>query len=256
MIERLFESLRPAMRALVRRPLLILLVASGGTVVGGVLTTGLSINTDFSRLIPKSYPSVQALNDLRDRVGGENEAAVVIESPSFEANKAFAETLIPKALALQGRRYDEPYFLRVDYYHDITFVQNNALYFATPTELDSLETYLRREIRQARLEANPFYFDLDDADEGPDPTAERLQDLYDDLVTKEYPISDDSTLMAVRLYPSGAQTDVGFIDDAYADLRRLVDELEPQRFHSEMEVTLGGRLLRQLIEVETITSDV
>jgi len=244
------------MRALVRRPLLILLVATGLTAVGGVLTTHLSINTDFSRLIPSSYPSVQALNELRDRVGGENEAAVVIESPSFEANKAFAEALIPKALQLQGPRYDEPYFLRVDYYHDVTFIENNALYFATPNELDSLEAYLDREIRQAKLEANPFYFELDDGDERPDPTAERLQDLYQDLVTKEYPISDDSTVMAVRFYPSEAQTNIGFIDDAYADLQRLVGDLDPQRFHPQMEVTLGGRLLRQLIEVEAITSDV
>jgi hypothetical protein len=244
------------MRGLVRRPLLILVVAAGLTAVGGVLTTHLSINTDFSRLIPSSYPSVQALNELRDRVGGENEAAVVIESPSFEANKAFAETLIPKALGLQGRRYDEPYFLRVDYYHDVTFIQDNALYFATPNELDSLEAYLEREIRRAKLEANPFYVDLGEDDGRPDPTAERLQDLYRDLVTKEYPISDDSTVMAVRFYPSGAQTNIGFIDDAYADLRRLVDTLEPRRFHPQMEVTLGGRLLRQLIEVEAITSDV
>ena len=255
MIERLFEALRPLMRGVVQRPLRVLAIALLLSAVGGVLTTRLSINTDFSRLIPKSYPSVQALNELRDRVGGENEAAVVIESPSFEANKQFAETLIPKALDLQGTGYDEPYFLRVDYYHDVTFIENNALYFATPNELDSLEAYLRRESRQARLEANPFYFELD-ADDDPDPTAERLQDLYEDLVTKEYPVSDDSTIMAVRLYPSGAQTDIGFIDDAYADLRRLVDTLDPQRFHPEMEVALGGRLLRQLIEVETITSDV
>jgi len=255
MIEHLFESLRPLMRRVVRRPVRVLIVAGMLAVVGGVFTSRLSINTDFSKLIPKSYPSVQALNKLRDRVGGENEAAVVIESPSFEANKEFAEALIPKALQLRGKEYDEPYFLRVDYYHDVTFIENNALYFATPNELDSLEAYLQREIRQARLEANPFYFELDD-EEGPDPTAQRLQDLYEDLVTKEYPVSDDSTLMAVRFYPSGAQTNIGFIDDAYADLRRLVDDLNPQRFHPEMEVTLGGRLLRQLIEVETITSDV
>ena len=256
MIERLFESLRPSMRSIVQRPLFVLVVAAVFSAIGGVLTTQLSISTDFSRLIPTSYPSVQALNELRDRVGGENEAAVVIESPSFEANKQFAETLIPKVLQLQGNGDEEPYFLRVDYYHDVTFIQNNALYFATPNELDSLETYLQREIRLAKLEANPFYVDLDEGGEGPDPTAERLQTLYEDLVTKEYPISDDSTVMAVRFYPSGAQTDIGFIDDAYTALQRQVNELEPQRFHGEMEVTLGGRLLRQLIEVEAITSDV
>lgn len=256
MIERLFDSLRPAMRALVRRPGPILLVALLLSVAGGLLTRGLSINTDFSRLIPRSYPSVQALDRLREQVGGENEATVVIESPSFEANKRFAERLIPEVLSLQGDGYDEPFFLRVDYYHDVTFIENNALYFATPNELDSLEAYLTRKVRDAKLEANPFYFELDDTPTGPDPTAERLERLYDDLVTKEYPISDDSTTMAVRFYPSGAQTNIGFIRDAYAALDRLTQRLEPTRDHPQMEVTLGGRLLRQLIEVEAITNDV
>ena len=256
MIERLFDSLRPLIHGLVRRPGPVLLVALLLSVAGGLLTRGLSINTDFSRLIPRSYPSVQALDRLREQVGGENEATVVIESPSFEANKRFAERLIPEVLALQGDGYDEPFFLRVDYYHDVTFIENNALYFATPNELDSLKAYLDREIRDAKLAANPFYFELDDEPTGPDPTAERLERLYDDLVTKEYPISDDSTTMAVRFYPSGAQTNIGFIRDAYAALDRLVERLAPTRDHPAMEVTLGGRLLRQLIEVEAITSDV
>ena len=256
MIDRLFERIEPAMRRLLQRPILVLFVAGLLAAVGGVLTTQLSINTDFSKLIPKSYPSVQALNELRERAGGENETAIVIESPSFEANKAFAEALIPRVLELQGASYSEPYYLRVDYYHDVTFIENNALYFATPDELDSLKAYLRREIRSAKLQANPFYVDLDGDSDEPDPTAERLQDLYEDLVTKEYPISEDSTVMAVRFYPSGAQTDIGFIEDAYADLERLVDRVNPERFHPEMEVTLGGRLLRQLIEVNAITGDV
>jgi hypothetical protein len=256
MIERLFDALRPALRALVRRPGPVLLVALLLSVAGGLLTRELSINTDFSRLIPEHYPSVQALTELRERVGGENEATVVIESPSFAANRRFAERLIPEVLALQGAGYDEPFFLRVDYYHDVTFVENNALYFATPNELDSLAAYLRRELREAKLAANPFYFELEDEPAEPDPTAERLERLYDDLVTKEYPISDDSTTMAVRFYPSGAQTNIGFIRDAYAALDRLTQRLAPTRDHPAMEVTLGGRLLRQLIEVEAITSDV
>ena len=256
MLDRLFKALRPWVNGVIRRPLLVLGAATLLSVAGGVFTSRLSINTDFATLLPESYPSVQAINELRDRVGGENEATVIIESPSFEANKQFAERLIPETLGLQGAAYEEPYFLRVDYYHDLTFIRNNALYFATPNELDSLEAYLRREIRAAKLEANPFYVEVEDEAERPDPTAERLQALYDDLVTKEYPVSGDSTTMAIRFYPSEAQTNIGFIGDAYAALDRLVERLEPTRVHPEMNVVLGGRLLRQLIEVESITDDV
>ena len=62
--------------------------------------------------------------------------------------------------------------------------------------------------------------------------------------------------MAVRLYPSGSQTDIQFIRDAYADLRMLTDSLNQAGFNGELDITVAGRLLRQLIQIETITSDV
>ena len=62
--------------------------------------------------------------------------------------------------------------------------------------------------------------------------------------------------MVLKFFPAGSRTDVGFIDNVYADLGTLVDRLEPDSYHPEMEVTLAGRLLRQEAEVQAITQDV
>jgi hypothetical protein len=86
------------------------------------LASRLTIDTDFSKLIPSDTPSVQALERLRDEVGGESSVDVVIQSPSFEANKAFAEALIPRALELKGSRRGESYLNRVDYHRDTDFL--------------------------------------------------------------------------------------------------------------------------------------
>ncbi len=256
-MNRIFQALRPFIRMVVRRAGWVLLLALACSAVGVYFARHLSIDTDLANLVPDDYPSVQALERLKETVGAESEAAVAIESPSFEANRAFAEDFIPRALALRGERYDEPYFSRVDYRNDPTFLEDNALYFATPDELDKLETYLRDKIEDAKLEANPFFFDLEDEEEAePDTVGQELQAVYDEIVAKEYPISDDSTTMVLRFYPTGAQTNIGFLEDMYRDLERLVEEMNPASYHPEMRVTLAGRLLRQLTEVRAIEDDV
>lgn len=255
-MDALFDALRPVIRGVVHRAGWVLLAALLLSGVAIYQAQTLTIDTDFANLLPDDYESVQALERLRASVGGESEVAVGIVSPSFEANKAFAEDLIPRALSLNGEGYDEPYLTRVEYRRDVEFLKDNALYFASDHELQRVEDFLDEKIDEAKREANPFFVDIGDEEADVDTSAEELQQMYDRLVGTEYPISDDSTTMVLRFYPSGAQTNVGFIDDVYGDLRALVDSMGPGSYHSEMEVTLAGRLLRQQAEVEAITSDV
>ncbi len=256
MIERLFNFLYPAIHYIVANPYRILLGCIATAVAGFWLATNLKIDNDLSKLIPQSYPSVQAINTLREQVGAENEMAMAIESPSFEANKKFAETLISKALSLENPRSEEPFFTRAEFRKEIHFLKNNALYFATEHELDLLEEFLENRIDEAKKAANPFYFELDEDDSPTDSLSEALDSMYDELIGSEYLMSEDSLTMVVKFYPSGSQTDLQFIRDAYRTMQQLVDEIKPASFHPDMEVTLAGRLLRTLIEVETITKDV
>ena len=257
-MHRLFEALRPFIRAVVRHAGWVLLVALVASALGGYAALGLrgNIDTDISKLIPQDRPTVQALEKLRSTVGGESDVAVGIQSPSFEANKAFAEALIPEALAMEQPSSDDPYLTRVEYKRDVSFLENNALYFATDRELNKVERFLQDKIEQAKLEANPFYFDLGEEDAGPDTTAQELEQMHDRLVGQTYPISDDSTTMVLKFYPSGSNSDIGYIENLYADLRTLVDRVSPEAYHPEMEVTLAGRVYRRLVEVKTIENDV
>ena len=252
----LFEALRPAIRFVVRRAGWVLLLALLLTVAGVYQAQTLTIDTDFANLLPDDDPSVQALERLRETVGGESEVAVGIVSPSFEANKQFAEALIPRALELTREGGEEPYLTRVEYRRDVRFLQDNALYFASDRELRTVEQFLDEQIAEAKRQANPFFVDIDEEEAETDTSAQELEAMYDRLVGTEYPISEDSTTMVLRFYPSGAQTNVGFIENLYGDLRTLVDSMGPASYHADMEVTLAGRLLRQQAEVEAITSDV
>lgn len=257
-MDRIFNKLRPFIRGAVHQAPLVLVIGILFAALGLYFALQLRIDTDFSKLIPDHYESVKALERLRETVGGESTVDVGIESPSFEANKAFAERLIPEALNLKQQN-GTAYFTRVDYRKETAFLENNALYFATTEELYKVEDYLLDLIEESRLEANPFFFDLEDEEEedtNPDSTAKELQDVYDQIVAKEYPISDDSTTLVIRFVPSGSQTNIGFIRDLYADLEALIAWLEPDQDHPEMRVTVAGRLLRQYTEVNAIQRDV
>jgi len=137
-MDKIFEQLEPFLKKVIDYPITTILCSFLLGIVGLLLAMNLRIDTDLSELIPHSYQSVQALDKLREQVGAEHEVAVVIESPSFEANKAFAEDLIPKALKL-NQKNGQPYFLRSEFRKNINFLKSNALYFATDHELDQLE---------------------------------------------------------------------------------------------------------------------
>ena len=257
-MDRFFEALRPFIRWVVKKAGWVVAVAAVFSVLGVLAALNLRVDPDFSNLIPRSYPSVQALERIRDTVGGgETTVDMAIESPSFEANRAFAEALIPEALKLQDERSNEPYFVRAELRRDTEFLKNNALYFATDAELDQLQTYLEDTIEEAKLEANPFFFDLDDEEEEPDTDpAEEMRASYENIVGQEYRVSADSTTLVVRFFAGGSSTNVNYIETLYGDFEQVIAEVGPAQFHPEMQTTLAGRLWRQRIEVRAITDDV
>lgn len=256
MLERLFINLGPLVHQINRRPWVIVNFSVLFAVIGFLLALNLRIDNDLSKLIPESYPSVQALEKLREQVGGSNELVAVIESSSFEMNKTFAEQLIPRAMQLNNPADGEPYFTHVEYRKEIDFLKSNALYFATDEELDLLEDFLNEEIEIARLKANPFYFELDEDTKKADSLSRELDQAYTQLVGSEYPISADSLTMAIRFHPGGSGTDIEYIRNVYRDMGLLVQQLQDETGTDEIRVVLAGRLLRTLIEIDSIYDDV
>ena len=158
---------------------------------------------DFANLLPEQYPSVRALERVRATVGGgETSVDVAIKSPSFWANIRFAEALEPDVMELRDPGTGENYFVRSEFRRNTDFLQANALYFATDYELDELETYLEETIFDARLEANPFYFALDEEDSQEEPPTS-VREAYDYLVGTEYHLSADSSILVVRFLLPG-----------------------------------------------------
>ena len=255
-----FERLRTVPRWVVAHPYLVLLAALVLSGLGVRQALTLKIDTDIATLLPEEYESVQAVRRLQETVGAETSVDVAIASPSFGANKAFADDFVPAMMALEQPDGSD-YFTRVEYRRDVRFISENALYFATFDELDRLEEFLRSQAQEVRSATDPLRMNLfaaagDSASAARQRDADRLRADLAQLALTEYFVSPDSTTLVVKFYPTGAQTDIGFVEGLYAEIDALVDRMEPERYHPDMAVTPAGRLLRQTIEVRSITSDV
>lgn len=255
-MKQLLRLLKPLLKFNYSHPYWVVSVCIILAVLSGYYALQLKVDTDIANLLPEDHPNVLALEKLSESVGGETEMLVVINSPSFEANKAFADTLIQRSLDLYYPRYEDTFFKRAEFRRETEFVKSNALYLASENELEEVTQYLQDEIQQAKEEANPFYFDLGDEDEEETAGAENFEDSYNMLVPSEYPVNEDSTIMVVRFFPTGSKSDIKYLEDMFEEYDTLLASMNPQAYHPEMEVRFGGRLKRHLEELTSIMNDV
>ncbi len=253
----LFRQLRGWIRLVVQHPKLVLSISLVICFVALLFASRLTIDPDFANLIPKSYPSVQSLEKIRDTIGaGDVSVDLAIESPSFAANVSFAEALIPQALALRDSVTGEVLFVSEEFQRDTDFMADNGLYFATMDELTTLETWLEDKIAEAKLAANPFFFSLDEEEAEDDSEVEALEEIFNQIVGSEYMVNADSTILVVRFFIPGPSSNVEYIEATYRALEKVIEDVGPTSYHAELKTYLAGRLWRQRIEVRAVTDDV
>lgn len=259
-MHKIIKFFEPLVEYNIKRPFWVLLISLALAAGAGALALNLKVDTDIANLLPEDHPNVQALEKLKNEVGGETEMQVAIKSPDFESNIEFANKLAEESLDLYYPRNGYNFFSRAEFRRDTDVLKDNALYLATESELQEIIDYLQNEIDDARAEANPFFVDFGDEfdDEEEEDTDEmgKFRESYDNLIPPEYPASDDSTLVILTLYPTGPQSDLTYLEDLFAEYEELIASLNPQSYHPQMEVRFGGRLKRHLNEFESIMNDV
>ena len=272
----------PLLRAILDAPLRAMILVGLVAALAGWYATDLRVDTDLANLLPEGHPSVVALNELKETVGGETPLQVAIKSPDFDQNVTFADAFIEQVLQLKDPRNDQGLISRVDFRRDTRVLENNFLYVATEDELETLLDMLDEEIQQAKEEANPFFIDFfDDFDDeseagleeggttsddastntsiGSQDGVDELEDfqaLYDELIPSEYPTNEDSTLLVLELYPTVSKSDLNGLEILFVSVDEVIGQMLANPDYATLEVQSGGRLKRHLNELESVTSDV
>jgi predicted RND superfamily exporter protein len=157
-----------------KRGTTVLIVAAAVAIVGGALTSRLSVKCDLSYLLPESTPSVRQLRALEQRARIAATFMLGVESTDVAARARAGEALLrriqaldAKALGIGGVTSDDGLFRR--------YTWDNRFLFA---DLDDL-TAARDALRDRMMKANPLYVSLDEPVDPPGDQkgADRLEGL-------------------------------------------------------------------------------
>lgn len=181
----------------------------------------ITVDTDIANLLPDHNPHVKTSQVLAQRLGGEDYLEVAVSGSAFDTLVATGERFITDALAL--RDAGRPVFSKAELRNDARVIRDNLLYFMTDGELDAVEAHIRTSVFEAKQAFNPFYVPLGDDD---DLDSEADQVLESMLAQVELPppyfLNADSTVLLLKLYPTGSKSDFGFVERMFADLDSLI----------------------------------
>lgn len=230
----------------------ILVMALVASVIGAWLSLKLPLRSDLDELLPDSFPSVHAMNRMREEVGGSGRLRLVLEAPSFEAMTRLAHDLDPRLTA-------SPYVQYVDYRNNVEFYRTHALLFLEPAELDSLRQAIQDAIDSRKQELNPFMVDdlfgETETSSGSDDLA-AWEEKYQTQEPRPYYTNADSTVLVMEVFPFQARSDLSFVREMLVNVRAIVDSVGPTGYDPAMQVYFGGSLKNRLDEYDVIRDDI
>jgi len=232
-----------------RRPFVILLLAAVVSVVSFFFARNLGLDSRFIALLPEDRPSVQDLDEVRERVRALSSLTVAVQSPSgdVEAMRRFVRDL---AAGLEELPPDEVGVVdwNVGAYDD--FVRDHKHLYASLDILERLRDALQDRHDRERLKNNPLWVDLLEEHERED-----IDDILDELEAESdegeeksekfpdgYYQHEDGDLVAmfVRSQIGGDANAAGrIIGRAQAE----IDNLNPTSYAPDLKVTLSGDVI-------------
>ncbi len=232
-----------------RRPFVILLLAAVVSVVSFFFARNLGLDSRFIALLPEDRPSVQDLDEVRERVRALSSLTVAVQSPSgdVEAMRRFVRDL---AARLEELPPDEVGVVdwNVGAYDD--FVRDHKHLYASLDILERLRDALQDRHDRERLKNNPLWVDLleDDEREDIDDILDELEAESDEGEEKSQKFPDgyyqhedgDLVAMFVRSQIGGDANAAGrIIGRAQAE----IDNLNPTSYAPDLKVTLSGDVI-------------
>lgn len=259
--ERLGGALASAAQLFFRRPAIALLLAVLLTALGVYGARRLKLDTDLVNLLPRSFPSVQAMDELERKFWGTGYVAVVAQGAEPEELKRFAEDVAPKLAELPTIRF-------VDIRRPVDFFREHALYYL---DVDDLET-IRNRFEERRLyevkTRSPLFLGIEEADElvKPELDFSDLRDEYggrlggrfrlDDAGgTDGYYLDPERRIIVLLAKPAHRADDVGYANQVVEQAQAFIDGLDTTSYSPELRVALSGRYKKKIDQGKQVIAD-
>ncbi len=247
--------LRALSRFICRRYRLTLLLLSFFTLlcVWPVWQLGHRLETDIAALLPSDYPSVRALQQIKEKVRGTESLVVLVECPDSSIARHFVEDL---AAELGRERYAR-YIKYTTYRRDVDFFEKNALLYIDRADLSEIDERLSRFVEQKKEQSSPLYVQLDDDEPEEDLGLQEIRDRYAGTFSpRPYYANAEGTARTLTIAAAGTASNIGFGRALETAVKGAVEELQPGSYHAELQVYYGGSFRAKIAEYEVIREDI
>jgi len=238
--------------------------AAAVPVIVGVpgVVDGLTLNSDFTALLPDSAQSVRDMDEIAERFGGQQSLTITVESESdLDAARRFAADLAPRLSAMEDEKV-----VAVDWNLSEfeRFVDSHGHLYADLEDLEAIRDALSARLDYERARANPFYIDLEE-DPPPDPQetigrierdAERARGDLQERFPEGYFQHPDRNLVLLVVHTRIRGGEMGDIDRLVGAIDAAVADLDPDSYASDLELHYGGTLIEVREETNSLIAAV
>ncbi|HYI00142.1 efflux RND transporter permease subunit [Hyalangium sp.] len=237
-----------------RKPWQALAVALVLVVLGGFFARKLSLSSDLVGLLPKSFPSVQDLEKLRKRFGGQGYLVVVGMNAEPDKLKQFADDMAPKLGQLPEVRY-------VHYQRPNAFFEERSLYYVELPDLETIQQRIDARIAWEKQQANPLFVQLDDA---PPPSIDftDIEQKYLGRASERlskgkepYYLDPEERLVVLMLKPKGTSADLGYAKKVVAQVEDFLSKEDLSKYGPGFQTALSGTFKKKIDHQVLITND-
>jgi len=218
----------------------------------GLVAARISIQADFSYLLPQSARSVRDLRAIEQRARVIGTAMIAVESDHPESRRRAAVMARDQALALgPGMVASITFDQRVER----AYAWDHRWLFADLADLDAARDAVRREIGQKKLAANPLFVSLDDTPPDTKAADALREKLADAEATKDDPgelVSKDGRVQMMILHTGFSTGDVDKDRELVAKLQAIGAAIHAQL--PDVELGVAGDAPVSLAEHDAILS--
>ncbi|MGE0790172.1 MAG: RND family transporter [Sandaracinaceae bacterium] len=225
------------------------------------ISDGLTLNSDFTAMLPRTAQSVRDLDEIQARFGGQAAMILAIEGDDIEGVRAFTRELAPRILAMRDRRVVAVDWNLSDFE---SFVEEHRHLYADLDDLEAVRDALQARVDYERAHANPFYIDLGD-EEPPDPRAtlrrierdaEDARDEMDERFPEGFFQHPSENLVLVVVHTTIRGGDVALTSELVDAIENAVREIGPSSYDPALTVHFGGTLIEARDETDSLVAAV
>ncbi|HRQ71348.1 MAG TPA: MMPL family transporter, partial [bacterium] len=212
------------------------------------------VDSDLAAMFEGSNENVKRLKEVTDRIGTFETFLIIAKSDSFDKNLKFMEELSKNVKELKE-------VSSVELKKDTEYIEKHAMLFVPLEELEqNLRTVNEKIASQVK---DAISIDENSRIKGEDGSSE-LRGTIESIKKKAferkkkfdinpYFTTDDGTFLAMKVRPTGNDTDAKNLIKVIAAIQNSIDETVP--VHPGVQVEIGGELLHKVNEVKSLNKD-